>query len=241
MAPPRLLPGPHGPTCRPSQQARRSGEPLGQHKAACGWEQTQQHPGLSIPPALSHRRNTHKGGKPVRRHTEQQPFLDLVHFENDLRWLLAQQVLTDTQVAEPKPSPCVLAACWHRGHSPVTDQGREVRGELFVTCGHRWGPGSESGEALARVNTAKALQEERHRASGVIRGRAADPAAPSVLRPSLPRATLLEELARGRSQPDCLSFSEDVGSWAEASSVFRMEAGGSEETCERQESCRWCL
>lgn len=116
-----------------------------------------------------------QGGKPIPRHAEQQPFLDLVHFEKDLRRLLAQQVLMDTQVAEPKPSPCVLAACWHRAHSPVTDQGREVRGELFVTCGHRWGPGSESGEALARVNTAKALQEERHRASEVIRGWGADP------------------------------------------------------------------
>lgn len=45
------------------------------------------------------------------------------------------------------------------------------------------------------------------------------------------RRTLLEEGARVRSQPDCLSFSEDAGCWEGASSVFLMETGGSEETC----------
>lgn len=47
-----------------------------------------------------------------------------------------------------------------------------------------------------------------------------------------PCRTLLEELGRVRSQPDCLSFSADVGCWEGESSVFLMETGGSEETCE---------
>lgn len=46
------------------------------------------------------------------------------------------------------------------------------------------------------------------------------------------RHTLLEEPARVRSQPGCLSFSEDVGCWEGVSSAFLTEAGGSE-TCER--------
>ena len=55
---------------------------------------------------------------------------------------------------------------------------------------------------------------------------------PTPHRTPTPSRPLLEELAKVRSQPDCLSFSEDVGSWEEALSVFLMEAGGSEETCE---------
>lgn len=47
-------------------------------------------------------------------------------------------------------------------HSPVSDQGREVGGELFFTCGNCRGPGSESREALARVNAAQALSRESH-------------------------------------------------------------------------------
>lgn len=50
--------------------------------------------------------------------------------------------------------------------------------------------------------------------------------------PPPPSRTLLEELATVRSQPDGLSFSEDAGCWEGASSVFLMETGGSEETCE---------
>lgn len=50
--------------------------------------------------------------------------------------------------------------------------------------------------------------------------------------PAHPSRTLLEELATVRSQPEGLSFSEDVGCWEGASSVFLMETGGSEETCE---------
>lgn len=60
-----------------------------------------------------------------------------------------------------------------RRYSPVSNQGRKVRGELFVTRRNRRGPGSESGKALARVNAAKALLEE---APGV-RGRSAEPRA----------------------------------------------------------------
>lgn len=109
-------------------------------------------------------------------------------------------------------------------------------GELFVTRGHRRGPGSESREALARVNAAEALQEEE-----ALGWRGCSTAPHRGCLPPTPRTTLLEELARVRSQPDCLSFSEDVGSWEGASSVFRMEAGGSEGTCERHKSHHWHL
>lgn len=51
------------------------------------------------------------------------------------------------------------------------------------------------------------------------------------------RHTLLEEPARVRSQPGCLSFSEDVGCWEGVSSAFLTEAGGSE-TCERHRNSR---
>ena len=105
-----------------------------------------------------------------------------------------------------------------------------MRGELFVTRGNRRGPGSEGGEALARVDAAQALWEQ-----GLSEG------GPRPLRPrpscQATRHTLLEELARVRSQPGCLSFSEDVGCWEGVSSAFLTEAGGSE-TCERHRSSR---
>lgn len=95
----------------------------------------------------------------------------------------------DTQVAESKPSPHIptpglTTGCQQGRHSPVSNQGREVRGELFVTRRHRGGPGSESGEALARVNAAKALQEEE--ALGLRGEHGAPPRPPSPLPPAQP-------------------------------------------------------
>lgn len=49
------------------------------------------------------------------------------------------------------------------GYSPVSNQGWEVWGELFVTRRNRRGPGSEGREALARVDAAQALSGERRR------------------------------------------------------------------------------
>lgn len=58
----------------------------------------------------------------------------------------------------------------------------------------------------------------------------------------VPHGTLLEELAKVRSQLDCLSFSEDAGDWEEASSVLGlMEAGASEETCGQHGRPCWYL
>lgn len=107
-------------------------------------------------------------------------------------------------------------------------------GELFVTRRNRGGPGSEGGEALARVHTAQALRGEAGVRQSTLscRPRPSPCQAPPFIPPCPRGQTLPEELARVRSQPDCLSFSEDVGCWEGASSVFLMETGGSEETCE---------
>lgn len=46
------------------------------------------------------------------------------------------------------------------GHSPVSNQGWEVWGRVSCHQGNRRGPGSEGGEALARVDAAQALREQ---------------------------------------------------------------------------------
>ena len=120
------------------------------------------------------------------------------------------------------------------GYSPVSNQGWEVWGELFVTRRNRRGPGSEGREALARVDAAQALSGERRRQ----RSGPGPPRTPAPHARPAPHSTLLEEPARVRSQPHCLSFSEDVGCWEGASSAFLTEAGGSE-TCEQHRSSRW--
>lgn len=108
------------------------------------------------------------------------------------------------KVAEPSPaaSPRACGDCW-----PPGTVGTHFSRNRAGRCG-------ESSLSLVETAGDQGLKAER-RWRGYTQPR-----------------PLLEELATVRSQPDGLSFSEDAGCWEGASSVFLMETGGSEETCE---------